>query len=191
VKEIYSQLSPASLDLKTVVYLVQSLLCDSVPLSLIFRKQVFQHPERPSISLKRLLANIDLGAFADAFIDEFERMSADREKHQIWRDNVAAFRHWGAASYSNCVIFGEKLRIIGPVAEVLEIDGFALPVTQLGRSGIELLRFARNAVQVALESGEERIKRIAEIVRAAVEAGSVVFGSPDVYTVDEFVRQLR
>jgi hypothetical protein len=192
-KDIYAELLPAiSLSLGKLVKLVHALLCDSVPIGRVIRVEVFQRAERGAVNLGEILAGVDGEEFVGEFTGQLEALVRKRELHGIWRNNTAAFRESGVCEYSNCVVFEEKISVIGITPELRELKGFALPVTQLARSGIEILRFARNAVQVAIQLGcENALDRIRGLAKEAIEDGSIVFTSPDLYSVEDFICQIR
>jgi hypothetical protein len=193
LKEIYLDLLPQiEVKLPVLVDLVHSLLCDSVPVRSLVVPKVPLHKDRLPVNLQSILSNVDKEAFADAFIDEFERLVSNRELHGIWKNNGSAFRRTGPNSYSNCIIFAEMVKVVGSSPEVLEITDFAVPITQVCGTGMELLQFARNSVQVAIQLElENKLERIRAIVKAAVDEKSPVFTSPDLHSVDDFIAQMR
>jgi hypothetical protein len=186
VKEISFQFfSSLSLDLRVSVSLVHSLLCDSISLDRIIRIPLFHQEDRPPIDLRLLLCAVNQEEFANAFLGRFEELVADPVRHGIWPDNRFAFRLSGPHPYSNCVVFGERISVIGEKAEVIDLAGFALPITHLNRSGIELLRFARNAVEVCLALNQR--DKLGRIVEIGQKQTSPVFTSPDLYSIADFI----
>jgi hypothetical protein len=93
---------------------------------------------------------VDPLAFSDAFLTRFEDLVADSNLDGIWADNRFAYRLSGPSAHSQCAIFGERIVVIGDSPQVLDLTEFALPICHLNRSGIELLRFGRNTVEVCV-----------------------------------------
>jgi hypothetical protein len=194
-KSIYLQLLPETqLELPFLVRLVHALLCDSVSVSEILKVKLdFVEVTGRTIDLSGILSKVPKEEFVDRFLDEFERSVSDIGKHGIWGNNTAAYLVAEGAVCTYCVVFGkQELLVVGQTAATSPFAGLALPIDQLARSGIELVRFARNVVQVIFALGQLQILgRVKEIVQKGVDMGSIVLRSPDVYTVDDFVAKLR
>jgi hypothetical protein len=190
-KSIYPRFVPfVQLDLPFLVLLVHSLLCDSVPLNEIIKTN-FVGTTAPPIDLNVLLTNVSKSEFINLFLREFELWVADPAKHGIWKNNSEAYLVAQKDVCCECVVFGKRLLVVGETAVESPVSGLALPLGQLARSGVELVRFARNAVAVLIALDElDQFERVREIALKGVTMGSIVLCSPDVYTVDHFIEKL-
>jgi hypothetical protein len=190
-KSICLRLLPEiELDLSFLVRLVHALLCDSAPITEIVRVEFVGIAVR-TINLAGILSRVPKGEFVDRFLNEFELFMSDPDKHGIWRNNTAVCLVAENDICRSCVIFGERLAVIGKTAIESPFAGMALPMDQLARSGIELVRFARNIVHVIITLGQrEKLDRVKEIVQKGIEMGSIVLRSSDIYTIDHFITKL-
>jgi hypothetical protein len=190
-KSIYLRLLPeAQLQMSFLVRLVHALLCDTVPIREIVRVD-FVGINRPKIDLRVLLSKVPQTEFVESFVSEFERSVSDIDKHGIWKNNTAAYLVAKGELCTSCVIFGEKLLVIGTKESESPLAGLALPMDQLARSGIELVRFTRNVIEVIIALGAvAQLVRVRQIVEKGIEMGSIVFRSPDVYTLNDFISAL-
>jgi hypothetical protein len=191
-KSIYLRILPSlQLDSAFLVRVVHALLCDAVPISEILRVD-FVGITGPSIALCEILSKVNSVEFIDRFLNELDVWVRDNDKHRVWRDNTTAFPVGKMEVCRGCVVFGEADLVIATHAMESPCAGAALPMQQLARSGIELLRFVRNAVDVICALGQfEQLDRVREIVQNGVEMRSVVLCSPAVYTIDDFIAKLR
>jgi hypothetical protein len=193
-KSICLQILPEiQLEMPRLIAFVHSVLCDSVPLTEVLNVDIETSPT-VLVPLTKLLRGVDKGEFVDQFVAEFERQIGDIERHGVWKTNSVVHQVAPHQMCSRCVVFSETLLVFGATREPVELPALApaLPISQLARSGIELVQFARNAVEVVIALGQpEKLGTIKAIVDKAIEQKSIVFTSPKVRSVDDFVRAQR
>jgi hypothetical protein len=192
-KDIYLQMLPeVNLELSQLVQLVHSVLCDSVPPREILKVDLGA-AGASRVSLPRILGRVDAVKFIDEFLAEFGRLVGDAERHYVWRNNLVVYQVVPNQLCSRCVVFGKTLLVFGAIPEpaALEEPAAALPIGQLARSGIELVQFARNAVEVIVALKQlNKLAVVKQIVNDAISKGSIVFTSPHVRTVDDFLQNI-
>jgi hypothetical protein len=193
-KDIYVHLLPdVNLEMSQLVQLVHSVLCDSVPLTEILRVDL-DAAEGFRVPLPRILGRVDAVQFVGEFLAEFGRLVGDPEKHRVWRDNPVVYQVAPNQPCSRCIVFGGTLLIFGATPEpaALQEAAMALPIGQLARSGIELVQFARNAVEVIVALKQlNQLTVVKQIVNDAISKASIVFTSPHVRTIDDFLQHVK
>jgi hypothetical protein len=180
--------SPQFLTPNILMKIVHSIMCESRAIQNIIKKDVKERRKDCVIDFYDVIEKIGVDEVINAGLSEVENWVKDPGRVGIWPENSKAFAVTGQYSYANCVVFGDKLEVIGKDGESRDMKAFCLPIDWLYESEIEVLVLARNVIEVAAKFNRNIVEKIEEIVAARIQ-GFKVFDCADFLPVNEIASQ--
>ena len=188
ITDIYSH-RPYLLNMDQLVDVIHVLLCARVnPIHLCRIRCPFIPVDEDTSDLPSILKHVDPAVFIDTYIDKFETLLADDERHGIWKNNMIAFTMSQPYDFSKVIIFDNPVIAVGEEPRRLHLKPgtFVLPLCELDRSGIELVKCVRNCVILTkVFNHPSKLDRVRDLIKQSQERGSPIFNSPDICTIDE------